>query len=730
MKFLRKVSVIKKKPELQISTKTLWNNQNIKVYLINAVLLNTSCIAIKISGPDNKLNQVASLYYKAFKFLYPKIDLIFYSYTSSTPKFFIIIPNFHQVPEPKAHSIASPKALKFFFKSLIRFYYIPLPISLSQELYTCNSYFIQIPKIQDCKIVSEEFLIKSMEYCSFSTNIKSFSELRNYVYSLYNKQIHVPSRLGTQDLIGYCKENFNLALADTGSILALDVNKEGSLIATGGLDGFVRVWDIDKNQELCNVKNHSRAVHHLKFSGNSQLLLSGGNDKNLCFFTLGKKKRLFKRKAHEHYMNCLSISPDDRLGITGGDDGIVQLWDLGDHCILSSLKGHISSWRELPNVITSDISQFHNIGITGGSDGYVRIWRLEWRTLEGSLTSHSSLVPYIPSKNFPFLTDFDSEDRFYENVTCVKFLKNSKLFASGGEDGFIMIWDLLMKEKVAEFGVHRSGRFDGVKVLAIAANDSVMASGGVDGKVGLLNLDVFKCEQVFDVHFREGGVTGICFSPDDKLIITAGTDSSIGIINIKQKALETYINCHVNKIVGVRFLDVEKIISFGLDGFAKIWTLSEMKCVFQLQGHKGLITALIINPFIEEVITGGFSGYIKFWKIKSKKMKDEKAAHKGWVSFLALGPSGQFFVSGGSDGVLKMWDSVTRVVINKTQCGSSALIDILVANNGEGVIAASQDNKLYFWDTEMNAVEVDRFSKFVEIKRRFKEFHKFIDYIN
>ena len=730
MKFLRKVSVVKKKPELQIVSKTLWQNQNTKVYLINAVLSDTPCMALKFSGPEHKLHQATSLYYKAFRFLYPKIDLTFFSYTSSAPKFLIIIPFFHQVFDPKAQPITSPKALKSFFKSLIRFYYIPLPISLSQELYTNTSstFFIQIPKIQDSKIVSEDFLINSLKYCSFSSNIRSFSELRTYVYSLYNKRINVPSRLGIQDLIGYCKENFGLGLADTGSILALEVNKVGTMIATGGLDGFVRVWDVIRNLEICNVKSHPNAVYHLKFSGNSQLLLSGGNDKNLCFLSLGKKKRLYKRKAHEQYINCISISPNDRLGITGGDDGIVQLWDLVDFCILSSLKGHISSWRELPNVITSDISQIHNIGITGGSDGYVRIWRLDWKTLEGSLTSHSSVVPYIPNKKFSFLPD--TEDRYYENVTCVKFLKNSKFFASGGEDGFIMIWDLLMKEKVAEFGVHRSGRFDGVKVLAIASNDSMMASGGVDGKVALLNLETYKCEQVFDAHLREGGVTSICFSPDDKLLITAGTDSSIGIINIKEKALETYVNCHANKIVGVRVLGTESIVSFSLDGFAKIWNLSEMKCVFQLQGHKGLITALVINPFIEEVVSGGFSGYLKFWKINSKKSSKEKAAHKGWVSFLALGPSGKFFVSGGSDGVLKIWDSLTKVLINKTQCGNSALINILVANNGEGIMAACQDNKLYYWDTEMTAMEVDRFSKFLEIKRKFKEFHKFIDYIN
>lgn len=726
MKFLRKVSIQKdKKPEIQIHSKELWQSSSSQVFLISCDYNSSPSTALKLSGPTQSVLSQSSQFYKCLKHLYPKLKIDFYSYNTSKFNFFFILPTYHQISSP----ISSQKTLKSHLKSLTRFHYTSLPISLSQELYinSNQSYCIQIPKIQSQKVIPEDFWPKILQYFDVSYSIQNFCDLKSCLYSFYVGNFNINCKLNLQDSIQYVKENFGIKLADTGSVLALAVDRTCSFIAIGGLDGHVKLWNFVKNEEVCVVKCHRRAVYHLQFTNDSLLLLSGGNDKNLCFLTLGKKKKLYKRQAHANFMNCLSIAPNNRLCITGGDDGIVQLWDLTDYCILASLKGHINSWRELPNVLTSDISQEQNIGITGGADGYIRIWRLDWRCLEGSITSHSSIVPYIPKLNLNF--QIESEESHYENVTCVKFFKNSKFFSSGGEDGYVKIWDLMMKELVSEFKVHRSGRFDGVKVLAINSNDTLLASGGVDGKVALIDLQQNICDEVFDVHNDDSPVTALCFSPDDRVLVTAGTDGKVGVINVKQKALEIYVDCHYNSIVGVRVFDSEKIISFGLDGFVKLWNLNDMSCVAEIQGYKGLITAIVINPYLEEVVTGGFSGYIKFWKINKEKIIKEVAAHKGWVSFLTLGPQGQFLISGGSDGMIKIWDSATKTVINKTQCGRNALIDILMSQGQNSVIAASNDNKLYYWDTQSSPEEVKNFSRFLALKKQFPEFRRFIDYL-
>lgn len=81
------------------------------------------------------------------------------------------------------------------------------------------------------------------------------------------------------------------------SILCMDYNYDGSRLATGGRDFFVRVWDDDIkalsyefSAASWGTRGHSNRVFSVKFlPDNPNLLMSGGWDANILIWDLREK---------------------------------------------------------------------------------------------------------------------------------------------------------------------------------------------------------------------------------------------------------------------------------------------------------------------------------------------------------------------------------------------------------------------------------------------------------
>lgn len=62
---------------------------------------------------------------------------------------------------------------------------------------------------------------------------------------------------------------------------------DGSLIATGGSTGVVRLWDACTFELLSEVTGHSDVINSLKFTPDDKQIISGGEDGSIfcwCVF--------------------------------------------------------------------------------------------------------------------------------------------------------------------------------------------------------------------------------------------------------------------------------------------------------------------------------------------------------------------------------------------------------------------------------------------------------------
>ncbi|KAK8180267.1 WD40-repeat-containing domain protein [Phyllosticta capitalensis] len=175
-------------------------------------------------------------------------------------------------------------------------------------------------------------------------------------------------------------------------VVVCATDRTGSLLATGGADGIVKVWDIQGGYTTHSFHGHSGLITALHF-----FEAHVSNEKSS-----GRKGK----KSRNEEDDDLSIS--FRLA-TGGEDGKVRVWDLNKRKSVANLHSHVSVVRSI------EFSEEENALATGSRDKTVMVWDARtWKI--------RSTIPVL------------------EGVEDIGFLENGSVIYTGGENGTLRLW--------------------------------------------------------------------------------------------------------------------------------------------------------------------------------------------------------------------------------------------------------------------------------------------------
>ena len=154
------------------------------------------------------------------------------------------------------------------------------------------------------------------------------------------------------------------------NVFALSFSPDGNSLASGAADGNVRLWDIAPAKLRVALAANPSAVQTLAFAPDSRLLAIGRQNGTVqfCEVRAGRLEEAFM--VGNGGVTALAFSSDGRTLALGGADATVRLWDLSAQREVATLKGH---QKTVSGIAFAPDGQFL---VSAGLEGKAKVWRI------------------------------------------------------------------------------------------------------------------------------------------------------------------------------------------------------------------------------------------------------------------------------------------------------------------------------------------------------------------
>ncbi len=285
--------------------------------------------------------------------------------------------------------------------------------------------------------------------------------------------------------------------------ICLAYSPDGKLLATGGTDSRVHIWDLATATHKMSLKTR-KWPRALCFAPDGNTLISVGKDERLKKWNLHTGELIYAQKGHRAQIVSVDISPDGKYIATGSADGKVIIWDFNTGSLLKELRAH----RENVNAVC-----FHPSSkklATGSADKFIVEWNLPAGNQIRKFKAHKSWI------------------------RALAYSPDGNLLASAGDDKNIIIW----KDGVRNNSLlaHR----DWIQTLSFSPDGSYLLSGSHDKHLILWELPSGKIKYKQKLANK---VMDVLFSPDGKSMAAADFSHRVQVWNTQSMHIKpsTYI---------------------------------------------------------------------------------------------------------------------------------------------------------------------------------------------
>ena len=535
-----------------------------------------------------------------------------------------------------------------------------------------------------------------------------------------------------------------------GAVLSVKWSPDGRMLASGGKDGTIRLWNSATGKQEREFQLKGGTVFCVAWSSDGCRLAAASADRfaHILDASSGTQIRTIRMPEAENGYQ-LAYSPDgERLAVLSNENCVV-IYDAatGDSLRVIPKDQELSffsiAWSPDSRRIAVGGGSYFKIidAATGAPQSTIRVpecevFGLAWSP-DGSLVASGTYGNYV-SMSDPTTGEHRHAIKTNAAVDTVAFHPDGKLLAGGSRNQRIELWSVNTLNHVGCLRGHldsitevgwspdgtrlASASLDGtIKIwdplqlpdavtisqnqatggLAWSPNDDRLACGWFDGTIKLVDPNTR------NVVATSSGppIDGQCllghraWSPDGRFLVSHTSDCTI--VWDLSNGFKEFLRIPVESANFAFHPDSERLaVAVKGERQVQLWDVPRKTKLASFDATLGAVENVAWSPNGAHLATVGFDGLTKIWNASDQKLLRTLRVHSPnkWLGPLEWSPDGKWIAASGFDREIFIWNTETWEQLSILRGHCSAVVDIAWSPDGERIASASSDETVRLWD--------------------------------
>lgn len=495
-----------------------------------------------------------------------------------------------------------------------------------------------------------------------------------------------------------------------GGVNSVAFSPDGKLLASGGWDDTVRIWDVASGKELRKIEAHKAMVGRVLFSPDGRHLASrGALDGTVRLWDVTTGLPLHKLVGlsninpwrFNHDM-ALAIAPDGKTLAATARNSLV-FFDLTSGTEIKRLPSHVYG---ITVAYSPDGKLLATGGVDEGKDVYsLRIWDVasgkQLRSCALPKNEPPTYLAWEPGNSGKLAAVIAEDDMHIFDAATGKevvrlnhywpsrvvYSPDGKTLTSAGSGPTIRQWEAgTGKELRGEYQGHSSG----VVAVAITEDGKRVASAG--GDIRVWEAGTGKLVQTIPSK----GLACLALAPDGKTLAWGGRDRIVHLWDVEASKEVKRLEGHKTALCGLGFSrDGKRLASGDVQSTVRIWNVEDGKVVQEINNQSGTeVLSFAFDPDGKTLLCAGAWNDSSFIPAKGTEItiNGKKVKFDGVLNI-------QGVVMTRKEGYHVMqWDVQTGKEVRKLAGLEETIRSLATSPDGKLIAAASKDGKVCLWD--------------------------------
>lgn len=470
-----------------------------------------------------------------------------------------------------------------------------------------------------------------------------------------------------------------LQMGHSGAIETVTFSFDGGILASGGEDSTIKLWDVSRGIELRSITGHKSKINSLAFSPDGRTLASGDKDATVKLWSVNTGTELRTFRQHKGAVIAITFSPNGSTLITGSVDGTVRF--------SSVVNGQENEPPvEIPSSTLISLSPNGAMLAVSGIDQTIRLW---------DLVRHRELHALPGKQTLP--------------IRSLAFSSDGKLLASGSDDKTIRLWDISKGTLLRSIG----GLSERIWSLTFNADATKLASASDDRTIKLWDvsrgqeLQTIETEPVKAVAFnRDGGILATGGENLKLLDLISTKDSRVLVGSTSDSIAKTFRSFPV---LSIAFSPNGRFLASGNPEYRiKLWDIASGREMRVLMSNFGFINPLIFSPD-SKMLAARTNGAISLWDasvgfdhrvgvygmMPRTIVADSESSE---LESFAFSPDSRTIACGFENGKIQLLDVATGTLIRTLEGHLGKVMSVSFNQKGTILASGSADQSIILWD--------------------------------